>query len=411
MKTEKDLDNLFKKGLEEPGNYKHYQEEDWDSLETMLDKQKKRSGIIYWLPILSGVAALLILAFGWYFIIRGTDKNHASQLTGITKHHSESNIADHSGTITQNQIIPGTGGRPIQQQVVLNKKFRLPEKGLINTGSTKNKSFLTLSAVDAGRGNTGTDNDHIAINNSAVELTAVNKSVFDSDELNNSIVFNTLKLPVDKASNTANKKIIKNQPGFNPRMAITVLASSTLNGVGSFSQSKAGADAGLLFSIGVTKKFTLSTGAVYAKTPYLTDFYNYHTAYQFKTNPESVNADCRILDIPLNIDYQLLSKSRNKLSVGSGLSSYIMLRENYHYNYTVPGTPGPTDFNVINKNQYFMGVLNLEATYQRQINSKLSLAVQPYLKMPLTDIGNGEVKLQSTGVAVGLSWNINTLKR
>src|ERR1700748_1534909 len=250
MKTEKDLDNLFKKGLEEPGNYKHYQEEDWDSLETMRDKQKKRSGIIYWLPILSGVAALLILAFGWYFTNRGTDKNHASQLTGITKHHSESNIADNSGTISQNQTIPGTGGRPIQQQVVLNKKFRLPEKGLINTGSTKNKSFLTLSAVDAGRGNTGIDNDNIAINNSAVELAAVNKRVFDSDELNNTVAFNTLNLPVDKASHAASKKIIKNQPGFNPRMAITVLASSTLNGVGSFSQSKAGSDVGLLFSMG-----------------------------------------------------------------------------------------------------------------------------------------------------------------
>jgi hypothetical protein len=56
-------------------------------------------------------------------------------------------------------------------------------------------------------------------------------------------------------------------------------------------------------------------------------------------------------------------------------------------------------------------VANLSATYQRQLNSKIALDVQPYLKLPLTDLGYGQVRLQTTGVAVGLTWNLNPLSK
>ena len=55
-----------------------------------------------------------------------------------------------------------------------------------------------------------------------------------------------------------------------------------------------------------------------------------------------------------------------------------------------------------------MGVLNLNATYQREVSSKFGVAVQPYFKVPLTGIGYGQVNLKSAGVAVGVTWNINT---
>ena len=61
MKSEEDLDNIFKKGLEDPANHRAFNEDDWDALEQMLDTGKKRRGIVYWLPIASGIAAMLVL--------------------------------------------------------------------------------------------------------------------------------------------------------------------------------------------------------------------------------------------------------------------------------------------------------------------------------------------------------------
>ncbi|WP_448701611.1 hypothetical protein ACFGVR_05300 [Mucilaginibacter sp. AW1-3] len=417
MKTEEELDNLFKQGLEEPGNYKNYREADWDALEAMLD-EKKRRGVIYWLPLVSGIAATLILALAWQFL--GTGVKNTKGPKQITQTINKQTPKELNGTepvitkpnITPNdQVNPGKNDRLTQQQAVLTKKLRLPVNGDASHGSTNNKSFLALSAVEAGRA-AGPEQDNTTIDRSAGTLAAVDTRVFGKDELNKNIAFNGFNIVPNTAPNPVQQKA-KSLSGFHPQYALTVLASSNLNGVGTFGDSKVGTTGGFLFSVGLSKRFTVSTGAVYAKTPYNTEFYNYHTSYNFKVNPESVNADCRVLDIPLNIDYKFAQKGRNSFSVGSGLSTYIMLSEKYHYNYATPN-PNPywlSDVSVVNKNSHFFGVLNLDATYQRQLNSKLSVAVQPYMKLPLTDIGNGQVKLQSTGLSVGLSWNINTLKR
>jgi hypothetical protein len=61
------IDNIFKKRLDDPANNLAYNEDDWDALEQMLDKGKKRPIIVYWLPIISGIAALLLLFIGWWF--------------------------------------------------------------------------------------------------------------------------------------------------------------------------------------------------------------------------------------------------------------------------------------------------------------------------------------------------------
>jgi hypothetical protein len=413
MKTEKELDNLFKQGLEEPGNYKDYREEDWDALETLLDKEKKR-GIVFWLPLLSSVAALLLLAMGWFFVKPAINKNNNRQIVNVAKHNSSDEgkmalTAQKPKLTNSDQDNPGKDDRLIQQHAVLIKKLRLPANGKTSVGGINNKSFLTLSAVEAGR-TAGLSNDNNTFGEPGEVLAAIDNKVFPEGELSSPVAFNMLNITSGSPLKPDSKKV-KSLSGFHPQYALTVLASSNINGVGSFADSKVGSTGGFLFSVGLTKKFTISTGAAYAKTPYSTDFYNYHTTYPFKTNPETVTADCRVLDIPLNIDYQLTSKGRNKFSVGSGLSTYIMLSENYHYNYANPNPYALTDVSFVNKNRHFLGVLNLDATYQRQLNSKLSLALQPYLKLPLTDIGNGQVKLQSTGVSVGLSWNINTLKR
>src|SRR4051812_3107591 len=63
---EEKIDNIFKKRLDDPANNLAYNEDDWDALEQMLDKGKKRPIIAYWLPVLSGIAALLLLFIGWW---------------------------------------------------------------------------------------------------------------------------------------------------------------------------------------------------------------------------------------------------------------------------------------------------------------------------------------------------------
>ena len=85
-----------------------------------------------------------------------------------------------------------------------------------------------------------------------------------------------------------------------------------------------------------------------------------------------------------------------------------MMHESYEYNYADAANAGPEYFNVKNPDKYLFSILNLQATYQRQINSKVGISIQPYMKLPLSTIGASQVRLQTAGMAVGLNWNINS---
>ena len=429
MSNEKDkgLDDLFKKKLEDPVDQIRYEEGDWDALEQMLDQQKRKRGIIYLLPILSGVAALFLLFLGWWLFKPQTTNN-----TSTTKLQA---------TIIKQKTTPDTIGTKINNA-------NTPEKNLQN--GTAGKLPATANyAANSGSGNrtvagksasgkSPLSGSKTNLNNSPAAFKS-NNTINNTSSAGLSEDSGTMLIASNAAPDFGNRKIaegklasvdlhvkaiknlaivspddektkVRSAKGFNPQYAITVLAAPDLNSVGSFAQSKVGTNIGLQFSAGVTKRFTVSAGALYSDKPYSANYGDYHISYQFRNDPLSVVADCRMIDIPINVGYQVYSQHRNKISLGTGLSSYIMLRENYTFNYATANS-GPSNYNVPNSNKYFFGVLNLNATYDHQINSKVGIEVQPYYKLPITNIGYSQVRLQTTGVAVGLRWNLNSMSK
>lgn len=448
MKIDKEekLDKIFKEGLENPTWNANFREDDWDAMDAMLGKDKKRTGIIFWLPIIGSVAAMLLVALVWFLIKH--DNGPVLATKPVKQPVNNSDTRSITATSAQRQQIAllkqdtvsnkvSTGTSPSQQVAAVkpntmdavNNKTRLG--GANNTVNNHNvkapvnaaTQYITNQTANGRlKGNIASSNhtndlsikpgmgDNVLAMNTTDLLVASN-AAFDRPALNSGLSANTL--PASNKSQIVAApqkypKTIKKLGTNRPQYAITVLASPDINGVNSFQNAQVGENVGLLFSVGLSKRFTVSTGASYSKKPYMANFSDYHTNYNFKTDPENVTADCRVLDIPINVDYMVYNKARNKFSIGSGLSSYIMLRENYHYNYSSPYTYGPSDYDIANKNQHFLGVLNLDASYSRKLNSKFSLNVEPYLKIPLTNIGASQVRLQSTGLAVGLTWNINS---
>jgi len=409
--NDKGLDNLFKKKLEDPVDQAGYKEEDWANLEQMLDKHKKRRGIIYWLPIISSVAALLLLFLGWWnFRPQVVHHNPKNGFLAVN-HHKQS----HTGTGD------GPSRQPINQKHFQTNNADYAINTTINKSPRASKSIIKLSVAGSRRNSTGpiqaVTTGKATRNEDEALLAESPVPVFESEQfiavpVNPIYLQNKNTNPETNAAVPENVKIkAGKQAAFRPRFALSVLAAPDINGVGSFQESKVGTNVGLLFSAGLFKKFTISTGVLYSDKPYLTAFENYHTQYQFPVNPVNVAANCQMLDIPVNIGYQVYNKHQNKISIGTGLSSYIMLHQSFTFNYANPYSTGPSNFNVPNSSGYFFGVLNLNATYERQLNSKVGISFQPYLKLPLTNIGYSQVRLQTTGVAVGLTWNLNSFSK
>ena len=443
-----ELDDFFRKGMEDPVDHNDYREQDWNALEKMLDKGKKRKGIVYWLPVLSGAAALLLLFLGWWaFQPKKVKYNQSSAKSQSGRKQQDNGAIDtpkqpacksKTGSGDYAQTKETTTGAADSANLTKSTTGS-GDYAKITKATTGPADYAKVTKATTGSADYAKNNNHsnqgknsklppdvIARNNgsyagreitdqrSVETLSAVNTGQFfgavaiGAPSLNTFYITSPVKNPTAK-----NKTEIKKQPAFRPQYALTVLAAPDLNGVGSFQQGQVGTNVGLVFSARVLKKLTISTGAIYSDKPYSIASQDYHTPYHFPVSPQDVSAVCRMLDVPLNVNYQLYDKHKNKLFVGTGLSSYIMLNENYKFNYANSnyyyGKVLPSSYTVPHSDSYFFGVVNLSATYQRQLNSKIALDVQPYYKLPITELGYGQVRLQSTGVAVGLTWNLNPL--
>ncbi|SHN27784.1 hypothetical protein [Mucilaginibacter sp. OK098] len=432
--NEKRLDDLFKKKLDDPVDEIRYEEGDWDALEEMLGKPK-RKGISYLWPILSGIAAMLLLLLGWWaFRPKNGDKSTKDQVqmavqrkTADTTVNGQATAQPKATDTAMNK--EAAAGSKAQDQTKEQKAVQQPlapvQKTPYNVNyALKNKNQKPVLGLSPGRSQKDTIVEKrigIDMSNNRVdaELMAINAApVFNPGSMADQQVkqidlHKPAYSPTTGPATAKNSNKVKPKAGFRPQYALSVVAAPDLNGVGSFQQSKVGTNIGMTFAVGVSRKLTISTGALYSVKPYITNFNNYNTGagYKWAVEPLNVTADCRMLDIPLNVGYQVYHKRQDKISIGTGLSSYLMLHESYKFTYQYGGSTGPLNYTVPNPGKYFFGIVNLNATYERQINSKVGISVQPYMKLPLSNVGYSQVKLQTTGVAVGLSWNLNSLTK
>ena len=425
-KNENKLDQLFKDGLSGSEDHIAFREEDWTSMERLLDdKPSKKAGVARIIYYISGIAAILLLAIGLFLFNRDTDKTDATKNNLHTKNKTKANGSSDQASrpfkdSVQNQQ---AGNESLSSSSVHRQKngpgLPLPadRSGRYFPGNSKQNAVTPAPAIVKTNDSISNNNNSVS-NNSNVVVDPSKIASTENKAQNNLAVTtqpdttsNNVAVPeqqVKKQNKTSIKPILNN----GPRFTLSILAAPDINAVNSFNKNQVGTNFGLQVAVRLSKKFSVSTGAAYAIKPYEANGSQYKTAFwQGKAAsdlPNYIAANCKVLDIPLNINYQFYSKGKNAFALGTGLSSYIMLKENYHFDYAAGSGKPAYDIQIENQNKHWFGVLNLNATYERKINSKFSTIIQPYVKLPLTGIGNGRVDLKSTGVAVGVSWNINS---
>lgn len=149
-------------------------------------------------------------------------------------------------------------------------------------------------------------------------------------------------------------------------------------------------------------------GAVYSTKIYAANAskYNPDNPYwqSYYPKPVEVEGSCKIIDIPLNMRYNLLQKKAYNLYAVAGLSSYLMLREDYKYIYQVYDSNLRQSWHGKNENQHFFKVINISAGYEQKLSRKFSLQAEPYIKLPTAGVGYGRIKLLSTGLFMSLKY-------
>jgi len=199
----------------------------------------------------------------------------------------------------------------------------------------------------------------------------------------------------------AKKQPVPQRRGF----TVGLTLGPVFNVAPSMEYGRFGLDGGLLISYHVNNHLSFTTGAVYSDKPYggTRSDYGVVKTWSYPMNQvKRIQANCKVLDVPININYTFMNRPGYTLTASAGLSSYLMLKENYSYKRDyMPDWQK----SLSNENQHYLSVLNLAFSYQFPLNSRMSLGIQPFAKIPLRDIGFGQVKLYSTGVAVQLNFN------
>ena len=362
MKDEHNLDKLFKEGMEEIDI--PFREEDWMAMSDQLDQQdKKRVFPLWWALVASAAASVLI-----FLVFFNTPKNNNT--AGRIEKKPSTNVAPKVITPNDEPVYhtrrtEEDSNLAIVTAVTPRRKVRL----------IADSAIRTLQPVPSS--------GKIIIEESKLAVLV--------DEKIGGAALAGLRTGQLRPSEKEMTRMIAPQ-----RLSFTVLAAPDISSTSTSVGNKVSTNFGLTVSYALTKKIGISTGMIYAKK-----IYNYNglgaTVPGYVGKDWRVDADCKVLDIPINIDYQIFKKRRMAFNVSAGLSSYIMLNEKYQLT-NGPGLPVTNE--EVTGNKHFLGIANFSVSVERQVNSRLSLGLQPFLKLPLTGIGKYDGNLSSAGLSV-----------
>lgn len=388
MEDNNHIDQFFKRGLSDPDI--PFNEMDWKKMEHKLDLQEKKRGIPLWLFAASGIAAIILVCMFWFF--SGSEQ---------TNRKNKENTATAAQTpIPPVQIQENISRDTIPSAVAVNqakKEKQLPSKKVILPPYVfdtiipgKEKNSDPIQAVTSIAESSKERKDSIGPKQKAI-ASIKNKNTAserDWEEVQKSV-----------------KKKMEAGLEQNSGLILSLMAAPDISTAKQNTSSKLSSNVGLLATYNLTKKISISSGAIYSRKLYNSGgVAPSGNGYTTPGTAWQVDADCNVLDIPINANYKVYNKKKLSVSLNAGLSSYFMLKEKYQF---ITGDAGPnqkiSNLEINNQNQHLFGIANVSVSFDRQITRGFSIGVAPFMKLPLTGIGYGDASLKSMGVSFSLN--------
>lgn len=440
MNKDNDIDQLFKDRLDDPEI--PFNELDWGKMERKLDMQEKKRVIPMWLYTAGGIAAVLMVSLYLYFsapasldkqIIKGPLTEHVVKPGNDIDPLSGKSIApltepdslkiqpveDLSLILAGNKA---TGAKSLdlaKEKAVTLIVPILPSASVVSSGtalitpgvtiatppviiSAKNSLATTVPLKTTGAVNTKSQQPGQLETDSAILVRKANALAHSKD-------------PFERIEAAEIARSVKNkmENSLRPQndLILSAMAAPDMSFAKSSKPSKVSSNVGVLATYAFTPKISMTSGAIYSRK-----FYN-----SGGTSPQSnsympgsdwqVSADCNVLDIPLNVNYKIFNQKKLSVSLNTGLSSYFMLKEKYEFTTGKGDAQRVSNLEINNQNQHIFGIANVSVSFDHQISQAVSVGVQPFAKLPLTGIGDGNASLKSAGVSFSLNIGLFPAKK
>lgn len=390
-----------------------YREADWLKLEQRLDnlEQQKATRQKRWMIAAAVLILFSLLSYAVYQNYR--DINRLNQ--ELQQADAPGQIPEKGRNITQkNGQTPGNteSGSKSSSEEERENRHAAPTladaNGAFVTGSKTTKTGIEKTS-DRGTFNV----PYVNIDQVTVSQLPVHNQGFQAQQISRPSL-QTAFAPAD-----TDKERISKPPTLataaDPSVAasgtgatIGIVAGPDLSAVGSLADfARPGYNLGILVEYPLSSNWSIRGGVMRASVRYVADGREYHPPggfWTYGTVPDQTNARCLILDIPISLKYRFWNFGGSSLYATAGMNSYIMLNEEYQFDYIqsndhlVEGWSGQTG------SRHWFSNATLSLGYTVELSNTISFQIEPFLKLPISGVGWGDVQLYSTGSLLSVSY-------
>ncbi len=413
--SQEELDRLFRQGSEQYDF--EYNPAAWEQMAAMLERSRRRRALLWWI---GGVAAfLLLLGLALVFFLREEPSSEERQTTA-----GEAVVQDMAPLIGEKEEAalppaslagdpdtatkPSDTARPLPPPGPGQPEGKMPLGGEpeaatgINTQDIPDtaKTFLAVPSGKQGEEQAGKTEGRAVLPTDLITTSTHLPTLYPAGlalPLRDEVI-----RPPEWARRTP--PIKPGASGSRLAFGLMVAGNRHASGFGQFSRS--GWKAGAFLEYQHAGRLSLGLGANYLFMRYDAEGEDYKAPYGFWTDmvvPSATWGECTVLEAPLLLKYYFRDYRQPGLFATAGLSTYFMLTEEYWYDYEQPAPGLIRWWGTKNENQHWFSILHLAAGYQIMLgDGRLALQGAPYLQIPMSGIGHGQLKIYSIGLDVRL---------
>lgn len=436
--SDNELDKLFKEAAE---GFKPPQDASaWEQMASMLDKSPAATAGLWNWKTISGITATGIIAVTatWFAVTTNQDKvsktnekngaNNATQ--GVVQEQKEQTHAAGTKDLPSAQPVENQSSRAnavVANDVISRNNNRLLKQipslagaGNSNGGDDGHVSSDETQRVSHESATAGVITEQKATESTQAETsgadasrnTSANKIADEEILVAKDSVTTTEELkPESAAEDSKADQDEKERPKSGSRISIKAVFSPDFSSVNYFSAGKTGTNYGLLIGYSFNNRWSVYTGVISSRKLY--DTKDVEGSYNWNDHDypmKELDGDCRILDIPINVYYTFFPEKSFSVRAGLGFSSYIMRKEMYVYCVDNYGKNAYYEQNVDGENNEWFKVMNLSVAVSKRLSNRFSAEFEPFVKAPLTGVGEGKVSLVSMGAFINLKYDFIILK-
>lgn len=423
------IERLFR---EKAGEYDiSYREEDWLKLEKQLDARDMKLYYQRRLRWLAAASILILSLIGYYTIQNHNQINQLAEQLNQNEavEQSEQPANEPNRMDNESQLespAPSNTENSIDNEIAGNGNGNQPE----NQGIQESSEGLLAAQNESEESENG-DSDSFSRAAQIIDRKPIDSIPLYSSQNLELLWADHFTEPVELLKESdpvvlydseyfepkrGSLALLDNPPGDQPftsalsRLAVGIVVSPDLSTVGSVSNFyDPGYKGGIVAEFALTKNISLVSGAAISNVKYKASGqeYNPPQAWNYGMMPDQTTAVCLVLDIPINLKANIFNFNRSRIFTTAGLSSYIMLNEDYQFSYNGDASGLETSWSEQTGTSHWFSNAGLSIGFEYDISPSWTIRAEPHIKIPLKGVGWGDVDLYSMGSFLSLNYRFD----